>query len=291
MTAGAPGSSIDGFGVLVTGGGSGIGAAVARSLAADGAQVTICGRTEAKLAATVEAVTADHDHATIGYVVADVTDEEAVAAAVLEATRRAGGRLDAVVTSAGGSESIGPVTQLDVEPWERTLALNLTGTMLALKHGAAAMVAGGGGSFVAISSIASATSHPWFGAYGPSKAGVDQLCRQAADELGASDVRVNSVCPGLIDTELVGLITAGGPVLDSYEASIVLNRIGRPDDVANLVRFLVGPESSWITGQAIVVDGGQSLRRGPDLSGAIEPLFGADGLRGVVHAPADSPAT
>lgn len=288
MAAGT-GSSVAGFGVLVTGGGSGIGAAVARSLAADGAAVTICGRTEAKLVATVGSITAHHPDATVDHVVADVTDEATVAAAVAHATARAGGRLDAVVTSAGGSESIGPVTQLDVEPWERTLAMNLTGTMLALKHGAAAMVAGGGGSFVAISSFASVTSHPWFGAYGPSKAGVDQLCRQAADELGASDVRVNSICPGLIDTELVGLITAGGPVLDSYEANIALNRIGRPDDVANLVRFLVGPESSWITGQAIVVDGGQSLRRGPDLSGAIEPLFGADGLRGVVEASADRP--
>ncbi|HEX2576024.1 MAG TPA: SDR family oxidoreductase, partial [Aquihabitans sp.] len=220
--------------------------------------------------------------AQVGHVVADVTDEAAVVAAIAATKERAGGRLDAVVASAGGSESIGPVTQLDVEPWERTLRLNLTGTMFALKHGAAEMVRGGGGSFVAISSIAAATPHPWFGAYGPSKAAIDQLVRQAADELGPSDVRVNSVCPGLIDTELVGLITAGGPVLESYEQNIALNRIGQPDDVAHLVRFLVGPESAWITGQAINVDGGHSLRRGPSLAAALEPLFGADGLRGVV---------
>ncbi|MCU1499991.1 MAG: putative oxidoreductase, partial [Acidimicrobiales bacterium] len=149
-------------------------------------------------------------------------------------------------------------------------------------HGGAAMVRGGGGSFVAISSLASRTSHPWFGAYGPAKAGIDQLCRQAADELGPSNVRVNSVCPGLIRTDLVGFITAGGPVLDSYEENIPLPRIGEATDVADLVRFLVGPESSWITGQAINIDGGHSLRRGPSLAGAIEPLFGADGLRGVV---------
>ncbi len=275
-------SPVLGFGVLVTGGGSGIGQAVARRLAADGAVVTICGRTETKLESAVDEILGEFPDARVSSVVADVTDEAAVAAAVAAAHERAGGRLDAVVSSAGGSESIGPVTQLDVGPWERTLALNLTGTMLALKHGAAAMVRNGGGSFVAISSIAAATSHPWFGAYGPSKAGVDQLCRQAADELGPSDVRVNSVCPGLINTDLVGLITAGGPVLESYEENIPLNRIGEPDDVAQLVRFLVGPESSWITGQAINVDGGHSLRRGPSLAGAIEPLFGADGLRGVV---------
>ena len=281
-TAALHSSPVRNFGVLVTGGGSGIGQAVARRLAADGAVVTICGRTESRLTGAVESILAEFPDARIGHVVADVTDEAAVQDAVAAAHERAGGRLDAVVASAGGTESVGPVTQLDVGPWERTLALNLTGTMLALKHGAAALVRNGGGSFVAISSIASATPHPWFGAYGPAKAGIDQLCRQAADELGPSDVRVNSVCPGLIDTDLVGLITAGGPVLESYEENIPLNRIGQPDDVAQLVRFLVGPESSWITGQAINVDGGHSLRRGPSLATALEPLFGADGLRGVV---------
>jgi NAD(P)-dependent dehydrogenase (short-subunit alcohol dehydrogenase family) len=144
------------------------------------------------------------------------------------------------------------------------------------------MVRGGGGSFVAISSIASRTSHPWFGAYGPSKAGIDQLCRQSADELGPSHVRVNAICPGLIRTELVSFITEGGEVLDSYEQNTPLPRIGEPEDVAHLARFLVGPESSWITGQCINVDGGHSLRRGPSLASALEPLFGADGLRGVV---------
>lgn len=276
--------TLDGVGMLVTGGGSGIGAAVAQRLAADGAAVTICGRTESKLLEVASAIAAATPGARVNPVVADVTDEEAIAAAVASATAFAAGTLGAVVASAGGSESIGPVTQLDRDQWDRTIALNLTGTMLALKHGAAAMVRSGGGSFVGISSIAAATTHPWFGAYGPSKAAVDQLCRQAADELGPSDVRVNSVCPGLIDTDLVESITAGGPVLASYEENIPLNRIGRPTDVADLVRFLVGPESTWITGQAIVVDGGHSLRRGPSLREAIEPLFGADGLRGVVES-------
>lgn len=274
---------LQGIGILITGGGSGIGAAVAQRLATDGASVTICGRTASKLDDTASTITAAAPDARVNPVVADVTDEADVASAVASATAFADGSLGGVVASAGGSESIGPVTQLDRGPWDQTIALNLTGTMLVLKHGAAAMVRSGGGSFVGISSIAATTTHPWFGAYGPSKAAVDQLCRQAADELGPSDIRVNSVCPGLIETDLVGLITAGGPVLDSYEENIALNRIGRPDDVAGLVRFLIGPESTWITGQAIVVDGGHSLRRGPSLRDAIEPLFGADGLRGVVE--------
>ncbi|MCB0978381.1 MAG: SDR family oxidoreductase [Acidimicrobiales bacterium] len=273
---------LDGQGALVTGGGSGIGLAVARRLAADGAVVTICGRTRERLDAAVADVEAGVEGARIVGVVADVTDEEAVAVAVRQADAAAPGGLRIVVASAGGSESIGPVTHLDREPWDRTIAMNLTGVMLALKHGAAAMVRNGGGSFVAVSSIASELPHPWFGAYGPSKAAVDQLCRQAADELGPSSVRVNSVNPGLVDTDLVGFITAGGPVLDSYTENTPLGRMGRPDDIAALVRFLAGPESTWLTGQNITIDGGQSLRRGPSLASVLEPLFGAAGLRGVV---------
>jgi NAD(P)-dependent dehydrogenase (short-subunit alcohol dehydrogenase family) len=278
-------ADLAGFGALVTGGGSGIGLGIATRMARDGATVTICGRTASRLEKAVAQVGDIAGPGSLHAAVADVTDEAAVAAAVRVAEEHAGGPLRAVVANAGGSTSIGPVTQLDLDAWNATLTLNLTGTMLALKHGAASMVRAGGGSFVAISSTAGSLVHPWFGAYGPAKAGIDQLCRQAADELGPSAVRVNSVCPGLIDTELVEFIVAGGPVLDSYRENTPIDRVGTPHDIAALVRFLVGPESTWLTGQTISVDGGQGLRRGPSLAGAIEPLFGAEGLRGVVPEP------
>jgi NAD(P)-dependent dehydrogenase (short-subunit alcohol dehydrogenase family) len=271
-----------GAGALVTGGGSGIGLGIAARLATDGATVTICGRTESRLLEAIEQVGPIEGAGSLHAIVADVTDEDAVRAAVAAAEAQAGGPLRAVVANAGGSTSIGPVTQLDEARWNETLSLNLTGTLLALKHGAASLVRSGGGSFVAVSSTAGSLVHPWFGAYGPAKAGINQLCRQAADELGPSAVRVNAVCPGLIRTDLVGFITAGGPVLDSYRENTPIDRIGEPEDIAALVRFLVGDESTWLTGQVISVDGGQGLRRGPSLASAIEPLFGADGLRGVV---------
>jgi NAD(P)-dependent dehydrogenase (short-subunit alcohol dehydrogenase family) len=277
-----PRVALAGIGALVTGGGSGIGLAVARRLAADGATVTICGRSEDRLAAAVSETGEVPGAGSIAYTVADVTDEGAVAGAVAAAEGRAGGPLGAVVACAGGNESIGSVADLDLEVWQRAVDLNLTGTYRTLKHGARSMVRGGGGSFVAISSIAGVVTHPWFGAYGPAKAGINMLCRQAADELGPSNVRVNSVCPGLIDTELVALISGPGPVLDSYLDNTPLGRIGKPDDVADLVRFLVGPESSWLTGQEISIDGGQTVRRGPSLRGVLEPVFGEDALRGVV---------
>ena len=271
-----------GFSALVTGGGSGIGLSCAARLAADGASVTIVGRSEDRLRAGVEAIEkVAADGAAVRAVPADVTDEASVESAVAAATALTG-RLDGIVSSAGGSETIGPITQIDVEAWRRTVDLNLTGTMLTIKHGARVMARQGSGSIVAISSIAGAVTHRWFGAYGPAKAGLEMLCMMAADELGASGVRVNTVRPGLTRTELVEAITGPGPALDDYLSCMPLGRVGEPEEVAAVVRFLVGPEAGWVTGQNVAVDGGHALRRGPDISGLIDGLFGPDGLRGVV---------
>ncbi|MFI6985726.1 SDR family oxidoreductase [Embleya sp. NPDC050154] len=266
---------------LVTGGGSGIGLGCARRFAADGAHVLIAGRSEDRLRAAVAEL--DKDAAAgvrVAYAVTDVTDEGQVEAAVATAAEL--GSLRAVVASAGGNSTMGPLTSIDTGKWRETVELNLTGTMLVLKHTARLMAAAGGGSFVAISSIASSTTHRWFGAYGVSKAGIDHLVRLAADELGASGVRVNSILPGLVATEMVDAVTRGGPVLEDYLACTPLGRVGQADDIASLAAFLVGPESTWITGQNINVDGGHHLRRGPDFRAFLEPVFGADGLRGIV---------
>ncbi|GIH79847.1 SDR family oxidoreductase [Planobispora longispora] len=272
MTSTTP--PLAGTAALVTGGGSGIGLACARRLAADGAAVTICGRTEGRLKEAAEAIGAR-------CVVADVTDEEQVAAAVRAAAAPA--PLRAVVHSAGGSTSIGPLPGLDADAWRATLELNATGTMLTLKHAARAMARNSpqGGAFVAISSVAASNTHRWFGAYGVSKAAVDHLVRLGADELGSVGVRVNGIRPGLVRTELVAGITDPGPVLDDYLACMPLGRVGEPGDVAEAARFLAGPESSWITGQILGVDGGHHLRRGPDYRAMFEPMFGADALRGM----------
>ncbi|OHV34432.1 MULTISPECIES: SDR family oxidoreductase [Pseudofrankia] len=273
---------LEGTTALVTGGGGGIGLAVARRLAADGSNVLICGRTASRLDDAVKQIEpAAAPGAEIRRLVADVTVEEDVAAAVAAACEITGG-LDAVVAVAGGNNVISPLTQVDVAKWRETVDLNITGTLLAIKYGARPMARAGRGSIVGVSSIAASNTHRWFGPYGVSKAGVDHLCQLAADELGASGVRVNCVRPGLIRTDLVETIFAMPEVLDDYMRCTPLGRPGEPEDVADLIRFLVGPESTWLTGQVINIDGGHCLRRGPDFSPLLGSVFGADGLRGVV---------
>jgi NAD(P)-dependent dehydrogenase (short-subunit alcohol dehydrogenase family) len=275
--------SMTGKSVLVTGGGSGIGAGIAGVLAERGAHVTIVGRNADRLRESADKLNAGVTGSVRAHV-ADVTDEDQVAAAVSVAAA-ATGRLDGIVACAGGSETIGPITQMDTEAWKRTIDLNLNGTMFTIKHGARALVSGGGGSIVAISSIAASNTHRWFGAYGVTKSGVDHLVALAADELGASNVRVNGIRPGLTRTELVGLVIDDAALSEDYRVSTPLPRVGEVEDVAGLAAFLLGDEATWITGQVINVDGGQMLRRGPDFRSMLEPLFGADGLRGVVDAP------
>jgi 7-alpha-hydroxysteroid dehydrogenase len=269
--------------ILVTGGGSGIGKGVAAAVVAAGGNAMIVGRNADRLAAAVDEITAaaGDGAGSVRYEPADVTNEDEVGA-VVEAATAWHGRLHGVVHCAGGSETIGPITQVDSEAWRRTVDLNVNGSMYVLKHSARELVRGGGGSFVGISSIAASNTHRWFGAYGVSKSALDHLMMLAADELGASWVRVNCIRPGLIRTELVAPILDSPEISGDYASCTPLPRPGEVDDIANAAVFLLSDLSSWVTGQLINVDGGHGLRRGPDMSAMLGPVFGADALRGVV---------
>ena len=254
-------TTLEGTAALVTAGGTGIGLGIAKRLAADGCLVTICARRESVLADAVKDI--GHD---ARYIVCDVTDDSQVEAAVASAADPLG-RLDIAIANAGGGAAAGPLVLTDLEGWNATLALTLTGTLSTIKHAAPIMGQQGGGAIVAISSIAGHMTHRNLGQYCVAKAGVEMLVRNSADELGSYGIRVNGVRPGLVPTEAAAGLEQTDVVREDYLAQMPLGRLGTTEDVAAAVRFLAGPEASWITGQMLGVDGGHSLRRGPDLDG------------------------
>lgn len=275
-----PSGGLEGMAVLVTGGGSGIGAACAARLAADGAAVTICGRTASKLEAAAERIAKGAGHGgSVQPVAGDVTDEADVERMVARATEPTG-ELDGCIANAGGGGGLGPYHLQQVDEYLRVLHLNVLGTMLCLKHAVPRMVAAGGGSFIGMSSIAGHVTHPLFGAYCVGKAGIEEMMKNAADEFGARGIRCNSIRPGFIETELMEFIPRDGSCYASYIENTPMQDVGAPEEVAQLARFLIGPESAWITGVAINVDGGHHLRRGPDWSQFVEPAIGKEALTG-----------
>ncbi len=272
--------SLQGKGALVTGGGSGIGLACARALLAAGASVTIVGRTESKLRAAAEGLEKEAPAgARVQLGVCDVTSEEAVEAAV-ELARRATGTLDVAVANAGAGAG-GPLFTTSLEMWRYAVDVNLTGTFLTVKHAGKAMAASGGGSIIAISSIAGPLTHRFMAPYCASKAGVEMLIKVAADELGPLGIRANAVRPGLVPTDMAMPLTDDQTIVDDYLDQMPLRRLGTVEDIAAAVRYLAGPESSWVTGQCFAIDGGHTLRRGPRIDSMVERFYGPDALAGL----------
>jgi NAD(P)-dependent dehydrogenase (short-subunit alcohol dehydrogenase family) len=274
-----------GTSAFVTGGGSGIGLGAARHLLRDGATVTLFGRDEGRLAAGADALAGDVPDgagAEVRTVAGDTTSEADLERAVAAAAD--GNGLHWAVLSAG-TGTMGPVVATPLSEWERVLTTNLTGAFLAMKHAGRAIAAAGGGSIVAISSIAGPLTHPYMAPYCVSKAGLETLVRNAADELGRAGVRVNAIRPGLVRTELADPLLSDEAVLADYLAQMPISRVGTVDDVGAAVRFLCGPESTWITGQLLGVDGGHALRRGPDVEHWARALYGDDAVDRAQFAP------
>jgi NAD(P)-dependent dehydrogenase (short-subunit alcohol dehydrogenase family) len=265
-----------GSNALVTGGGSGLGLACARRLLEDGATVTIVGRTESRLREAAEGLrTSAPAGAEVRLTVGDVTDEDAVVAAVDAAA--AGGALRIVVASAGVGW-LAPIATIPVEAWRNVMEINLTGNFLTLKHTAPRMREAGGGAYTAISSVAGAIACGYLSPYAAAKAGVDAFVRSAADELGPWGIRVNSVLPGLVPSDLAGEMATEAELRDEYLDNMPIARVGTPADIADAVRFLCGPESAWITGVCLPVDGGHHLRRAPRFDGYVRAEHGGEWL-------------
>lgn len=247
---------------FVTAGATGIGLGCARAIVEAGGRVMIC----ARRAETLEAAAAELGE-NAAWVACDVTDDASVDAAVA-ATLERFGRLDLAVNSAG-TGTVGPLVETATSEFLRVMETNLTGAFRCLRAEARAMIAGGGGSIVNVSSIAGAITHPWMGPYCVSKAGLDMLTRCAADELGEHGIRVNSVLPGVVKTPMAAALSEIPVSREEYLRRMPISRIGEPRDIGAFVAFLLSDDASWVTGQLIAIDGGHTLRQGPNLV----PLF------------------
>jgi NAD(P)-dependent dehydrogenase (short-subunit alcohol dehydrogenase family) len=249
---------------FVTGGGTGIGRAAAVALAGEGYAVTVAGRTAATLEQTVKLI-ADAG-GTAKYVIADVHDEDAVRHAVEVAaggTAEDGGRLDVAVNSAGvdGGNDSHPLIDYPVETLELMLATNVRGMFLSMKHELEIMASQGSGSIVNISSGAGLTGVPGYSGYVASKHAEIGLTKSAALDYANRGVRVNAVCPGLVNTPLIAdMVTENPEMHEHLVASHPLGRIAEPDEVADSILYLATDKSSYITGVALPVDGGYLAR-------------------------------
>lgn len=256
------GDELAGRTALLTGGGGGLGGGCATALARDGARVCLMGRTRETLERAAERIRGEVPGAVVDVVVGDATVEDDVRSAVDEVVRVAGG-LDITVATVGGA-TIAPLLVHTAASFRNDLDRNIVSAFLAIKYSVPPMTARGGGSIVCISSPASKMSLPLQASYCTSKAGLEQLIRVSADELGHLNIRVNGVRPGLTDTgsDNVRRLLADPESLTEFLAMRPIGRVGRPLDTGLAVRYLAGPESSWVTGQSLGVDGGHELRRG-----------------------------
>ncbi len=243
---------------LVTGGASGIGRATALAFAREEARVLVGDLDASRGRALVKQIEASGGEAR--FVELDVSREESVAAAVAGALE-AFGRLDCAVNNAGITGVAASLPDLSLEDWSRTIAVNLTGVFLCLKHELPLMQRQGAGAIVNISSGAGLIGVPGLPHYCASKHGVLGLTKTAALENARSGVRVNAICPGSTDTPLLRGAMAGSPALEKMILSTIpTGQLGRPEEIAEAAVWLCCDRASYVTGESMLVDGGAVAR-------------------------------
>jgi NAD(P)-dependent dehydrogenase (short-subunit alcohol dehydrogenase family) len=237
---------------VITGAASGIGLASARAFVSEGAQVV-----------GFDINPPPAGEAFSDFVTADVRDETAVGATIASLSR-----LDIVVNAAGVAGG-GPVHQVALADWERVIAINLTGTFLVCKHALLLMMAQGNGSIINVASIEGIQGTEGGSSYNASKGAVVLLTKNLAIDYGRLGIRANCICPGFIETPLLESVM-GDPGMaafrERYRSEHKLGRFGRPEEIASAAVFLASDESSFVTGHALVVDGGYTAGTRTELS-------------------------
>jgi NAD(P)-dependent dehydrogenase (short-subunit alcohol dehydrogenase family) len=247
---------------VVAGAAFGIGRATVTIMAREGARVIVGDYDADGAGAAAEAIRSAGGEAQSLYF--DATNEESVRELIAKAKERFG-RIDIMHNNVGGTEPGKDVNvvDLDVEAWERILRLTLHSAMYGCRHVIPVMLESGGGAIVNTASMSGVRGDPGLTAYGAAKAGVINLTRYVATQFGRRNIRCNAVAPGLIVTERANEVVAP-PVQKIFEEHNLVPRNGRPEDIGNVVAFLASDEAAFITGQTIVVDGGQ-FSHGPTL--------------------------
>ena len=252
---------------LVTGAGQGIGAAIARVLAADGASLTLLGRRRAPLDTLAEELARDAGSASsVGVVTADIVDEDAVTMAFASA-RAERGAVSILINNAGQAESA-PFRRTTKDLWDRMLAVNLTGTFLCTQQALPDLLQARAGRIVNIASTAGQRGYAYVTAYSAAKHGLIGLTRSLALELAPTAITVNAVCPGFTETEmlresLATIVAKTGRTETAARAELTRTnpqgRMIQPEEVAAAVRWLVSPAAGSVTGQCISVSGGEVM--------------------------------
>jgi 3-oxoacyl-[acyl-carrier protein] reductase len=251
---------LDGKVAIITGGASGIGKRTAELFVEEGACVIIADLNGDGVAAMIAQLGNDHADG----VQLDIRDEEAVKGMVERAFSRFG-RLDIALNNAGIG-SFCPIHLHPLEEWERIVGVCLTGSFLCIKHEAARLIAQGqGGSIINVASINAVQAAEGFAAYCSAKAGLVMLTKVAALELGRHRIRVNGIGPGVIHTPLAELMLSVPGLEDAFCHEAPIGRVGEPEDVARLALYLASDESSLMSGQTLLIDGGATLKKYPEL--------------------------
>ncbi|HKW88628.1 MAG TPA: SDR family NAD(P)-dependent oxidoreductase [Candidatus Acidoferrales bacterium] len=241
---------------FVTGGGTGIGRACAILFAAEGAKVAVAARRKEKLDAVAKQINAGGGEAIA--LPCDVTDRRSVESALRTAEERFG-RLDVVVNNAGVVH-VGTAEETSDENWESTVAANLTGTFYVSRAALPALRRAGGGSIVNVGSYLGLVALNRRAAYCAAKGGVSMLTKAMALDHAPEKIRVNCICPAIVETEMAKESISRAPDPVAYrkarKAQIPLGRMGQPEDIAQLALFLASDESAWITGTTFPIDGG-----------------------------------
>jgi NAD(P)-dependent dehydrogenase (short-subunit alcohol dehydrogenase family) len=263
---------------FITGGGGAIGSESALHLVRDGAAVLLMGRRAGVLERARDRILKEVPDGRVEIFSGDAGELADIRAAI-DAALAIQGSLDIVVTTVGGGE-FRPFLMLDLESFNEQFTYNFTTAFLAIRYAIPKM--GRGGAVVAISSTAAGNCTPWMVAYMAAKGALEQMIRGVAEELGSAGIRANVVRPGLVRTELGEHPSEDDRVYRAVTAETPLGRTGVPTDIADAVRFLAGPESSWMTGQIFAVDGGAELRKNPPLEDIAREFHGDAAIDAVL---------